>query len=199
MPSSPIAPQGANARCLAANGSTFAPTCIEDISRCYCDRANPNAQRWVQDMEETVLTQGAALKARAAALGKTGTYPVLGYVEGLSLQQWYKAQAALLYNASMAPYLLSVASKGVIDCFRDGCDWQGAWGRRGGAAGRRGGAALPPSRVLGEARSPPVGVRPHGPRSKRVQPCSGPHTCSADRPRARTQPRVHRRCRDAPD
>ena len=188
MPSSPIAPQGANARCLAANGSTFAPTCIEDISRCYCDRANPNAQRWVQDMEETVLTQGAALKARAAALGKTGTYPVLGYVEGLSLQQWYKAQAALLYNASMAPYLLSVASKGVIDCFRDGCDWQGAWGRRPATfpcVGRdavvaRGRAA---ARAALEAHST-------------VQ---GPHTCSADRPRARAQPRVHRRCRDASD
>ena len=76
-------------------------------------------------METALLAQGAALKARAAALGIPGVYPVLGYVEGLSAQQWYRAQAAVLYNSSYAPYLLAIESRGLIDCFRDGCNWQG--------------------------------------------------------------------------
>jgi hypothetical protein len=117
---------GANATCLAADGTTFSPSCIEDESKCYCNRSDPFNQRWVTEMEANVLAQGAALKARAAALGK-GNYPVLGYIEGLSLQQWYDRQAALLYNASKVPFLLSVESKGLINCFAPGigCNWQG--------------------------------------------------------------------------
>ena len=70
-------------------------------------------------MEASLQEQGARLKARAPA------YPVLGYIEYLSAQQYYEAQAALWLNATLSPLMLSVASKGLIDCYRDGCDWQG--------------------------------------------------------------------------
>ena len=45
----------------------------------------------------------------------------LRHTQYLSAQQYYKAQAALWLNASLAPFMLSVASKGLIDCYRDGC------------------------------------------------------------------------------
>jgi hypothetical protein len=75
-------------------------------------------------MEASLQAQGAALKAEAARAGKASFF-ALGYIEYLSIQQYYAAQMELT-NASWAgTALLAVASRGLIDCFRDGCDWQG--------------------------------------------------------------------------
>lgn len=113
---------GLNSTCAGPDGTVFPPACAN--SRCYCDANHPETQRWVLNMEVSLQEQGRRLKASAAA---GNAYPVLGYIEGLSAQQYYVAQAALWQNATLntTEYQLAVASRGLIDCYVDGCNWQG--------------------------------------------------------------------------
>lgn len=116
---------GINATCLDAGGSPYPATCPPSASWCSCNASTPEAQRWVLNMEDSLQVQGARLHAEAQRQGKGGFF-VLGYIEYLSIQQYYGAQMALVNNATWAETaLLRVASKGLIDCMRDGCDWQG--------------------------------------------------------------------------
>lgn len=106
---------GLNATC--ADGS--APDCSH--STLYCNRSAPEAQAFMLTMESSLQEQGARLKAARPG----AYYPVFGYIESLSAQKYYAAQARFLDDPAFLSWRLSVASKGVIDCYRDGCNWQG--------------------------------------------------------------------------
>jgi hypothetical protein len=107
---------GLNATCL--DGSE--PECKNSFIT--CNKTDPYNQKFVLSMETSLQEQGRRLKARR---GSDGFMPVLGYIEYLSAQQYYAAHAPLLYDPAYADWRLSIQSKGVIDCMRDGCDWQG--------------------------------------------------------------------------
>ena len=110
---------GLNASCYLPSGAIVPATCPAAQSHCWCNETAPETQRWVTNMETSLQAQGAALKAVRP------DFPVLGYIEYLSAQQYYAAQSAIWTNASLASMMLSVESKGLIDCFTDGCNWQG--------------------------------------------------------------------------
>jgi hypothetical protein len=71
-------------------------------------------------MESSLQAQGAVLKAASSI-----DLPVLGYIEGLSAQQYYVAQNALMHDPQYSSLLLRINALGLIDCYRDGCNWQG--------------------------------------------------------------------------
>jgi hypothetical protein len=108
-----------SATCLASDGSTFPPHCSQ--STCYCNESFPETQSWVLNMESSLQAQGAALKEAS----RTAGLPVLGYIEGLSAQQYYVAQSELMHEPQYEPLLLQIASRGLIDCYVDDCNWQG--------------------------------------------------------------------------
>ena len=114
---------GLNASCILSGSGGVGPASCA-ASTCYCDKENPEAQQFVTNMEESLQSQGAALKATAAAAG-VPFYPVLGYIEGLSAQLYYAAQSQLMNDPALAGLLLRVSSKGLINCYTDGCNWQG--------------------------------------------------------------------------
>ena len=103
---------GLNATCLQPERPA---TCPPSDSHCWCNESHPEAQVWALTMESSLQAQGAALKAEAARQGKADFF-VLGYIEYLSIQQYYAAQMALVANN---PGLLSVESIGLIDCYKD--------------------------------------------------------------------------------
>ena len=110
---------GMNATCFNASSSSFyEPDCYSSVM--YCDKAHPESQPFVRNMEASLQEQGSRLKqARPSSY-----FPVLGYIEGMSIQQTYKNQMALVDNNSSA--LLSIQSKGLVDCYTwGGCNWQG--------------------------------------------------------------------------
>lgn len=112
---------GINSTCVnSSTGATFPPDCSS--SHCYCNRQDPEAQTWVLNMEESLAAQGAALK-------RVSNLPVLGYIEGLSAQQYYRAQAQLWLNASYNDWMLRIEALGPnpVDCYRcsPSCNWQG--------------------------------------------------------------------------
>jgi len=109
---------GMNATCLnATTGQPYAPDCYSSVM--YCDHAHPETQPFVRNMEASLQEQGARLKRTRASY-----FPVLGYIEGMSIQQTYAAQMALVDSNASA--LLSIASKGLVDCYSwGGCNWQG--------------------------------------------------------------------------
>ena len=109
---------GMNATCRNASDSSFYPP--ETYSSVmYCDKAHPETQPFVRNMEASLQEQGARLKRARAS-----PFPVIGYIEGLSIQQTYAKQMALVDNNSSA--LLSIKAKGMINCFDGGgCNWQG--------------------------------------------------------------------------
>ena len=113
---------GLNASCLEPARPA---SCPAGDSHCWCNQTHPESQVWALNMETSLQAQGAALQTAAAAAGKGSSFFVLGYIEYLSIQQYYAAQMALVTNASLAGGLLRVESKGLIDCFTDGCNWQG--------------------------------------------------------------------------
>ena len=113
---------GLNATCLNPERPA---SCPASASHCWCNETAPESQVWALTQETSLQAQGAALKAEAVRQGK-GAFFVLGYIEYLSIQQYYAAQMNLVSNATWAAKaLLSVASKGLIDCYTDGCNWQG--------------------------------------------------------------------------
>lgn len=109
---------GLNATCLnRTTGAVYAPDCYSSVM--YCDKDNKETQPFLRNMESSLQEQGRRLKAARAAY-----FPVLGYIEGMSIQQTYANQMALVDNNSSA--LLSIKSKGLVDCFTWGdCNWQG--------------------------------------------------------------------------
>jgi len=119
---------GIGGECVnTTTGALFAPSCPG--SWCDCLPANARnkgyeEQRWVLAMDANLQAQSAALKAAARARGRP-PQPVLGYFNLDVAQQWYGSQFAFCYNASFAPLRLATAARGVIDCFRDGCDYVG--------------------------------------------------------------------------
>ena len=110
---------GLNSTC--ADGS---PAACAD-SKIYCNRSSPETQRFLPTMEASLQQQGEALKARRAAQRPGVYFPVLGYLESLSAQQYYLAHQKILYDDAAASWRLAVDALGVIDCFKDGCSWQG--------------------------------------------------------------------------
>ena len=84
---------GVNATCLRSDGTTFPPDCQQ--STCYCNKSDPESQTWVLNMESSLAAQSAAIKA-ASTSGRP--LPILGYIEGLSAQQYYVAQSEFMHN-----------------------------------------------------------------------------------------------------
>ena len=115
---------GLNATCVD-NGVLRPASCPSGDSHCWCNKTNPEAQTWVLNMESSLQAQGNRLHAEAARQGKAN-YFVLGYIEYLSIQQYYRAQMELVTNAAWnSTALLRIDNKGLIDCYTDGCNWQG--------------------------------------------------------------------------
>ena len=110
---------GLNATCLDGSPASCAS------SECYCNRSAPETQRFQPTMESSLQLQGAALKARRAATHPGVYFPTYGYLESLSAQQYYAAHQRILYDEGFASWRLATGAKGVIDCYRDGCNWQG--------------------------------------------------------------------------
>jgi hypothetical protein len=115
---------GLNATCVNAtgDGALFPATCPLGNSHCTCP-GRLEDQVFLPTMEASLQAQGQALKAAAQAQGKA-YYPVLGYIEGLSAQKYYLYQNALM-EPTNSSLLLSTEGLGLIDCYRDGCNWQG--------------------------------------------------------------------------
>ena len=91
-------------------------------STLYCNQSSPETQLFELTMETSLQEQGRRLKAQRT----DGSYfPVFGYIESLSAQQYYANHAPLLYDPAFASWRLSVGAPGLIDCYRDGCNWQG--------------------------------------------------------------------------
>ena len=109
---------GLNATCFnASTGAFYAPECHSSVM--YCDEANKEKQPFVRNMEASLQEQGARLKRSRGSY-----FPVLGYIEGMSIQQTYALQMSLVDNNASA--LLSIQSRGLVDCFTwGGCNWQG--------------------------------------------------------------------------
>ena len=109
---------GMNATCFNhTSGATYAPDCYSSVM--YCDEKNKEAQPFVRNMETSLQEQGRRLKAT-----RSSHFPVLGYIEGMSIQQTYANQMALVDSNKSA--LLSIESRGLVDCFTwGGCNWQG--------------------------------------------------------------------------
>ena len=122
---------GVNATCINTTdgSSTFPATCPGD-SWCSCLPDAPHndgyeAQRWVLSMDSSLQAQSAAIKAAAGAPAARAM-PVLGYFNLDVAQQYSAHQFAFCYdNATFGALRLATQAKGVIDCFRDGCDYQG--------------------------------------------------------------------------
>ena len=109
---------GMNASCInRTTGEEYAPNCYSSVM--YCDEANKETQPFVRNMETSLQEQGRRLKSSRASY-----FPVLGYIEGMSIQQTYRNQMALVDSNASA--LLSIQSRGLVDCFTWGrCNWQG--------------------------------------------------------------------------
>ena len=107
-----------NATCVnRTSGAFYQPDCYSSVM--YCDKNAPESQPFLRNMETSLQEQGRRLKAARASY-----FPVLGYIEGMSIQQTYANQMALVDRNASA--LLSIASKGLVDCFTwGGCNWQG--------------------------------------------------------------------------
>jgi hypothetical protein len=107
---------GFNATCLGSGGE-YQPDCYSSVM--YCNKSFPETQPFVRNMETSLQEQGARLKKARAS-----PFPVLGYIEGMSIQQTYKNQMALVDTNASA--LLSIGSRGLVDCYTwGGCNWQG--------------------------------------------------------------------------
>jgi hypothetical protein len=121
---------GVNATCVnTTTGALFAPSCPGSWCDCigapaFKPAAGYEAQRWVLNMDESLQAQSAALK-KAAAAGRA--LPVIGYFNLDVAQQYSRHQFDFCYdNATFGALRLAVESKGrQIDCFVDGCDYQG--------------------------------------------------------------------------
>jgi len=69
-------------------------------------------------MEQSLQEQGRRLQyTRSQSNNSQQKFPVLGYIEGLSVQQYYTNQALIMNNESYKDYLLSVQSKRLINCY----------------------------------------------------------------------------------
>lgn len=109
---------GMNATCVnRTTGEEYAPDCYSSVM--YCDEAHKETQPFVRNMEISLQEQGRRLKG-----ARSSYFPILGYIEGMSIQQTYEAQMALVDNNASA--LLSIESRGLVDCYTwGGCNWQG--------------------------------------------------------------------------
>jgi len=117
---------GLNATCInVTTGAAFPADCPPAASSCHCNVPEPRSvnQRFVQSMESSLRAQAVALKAAAAQRGKF--LPVLGYIESGAMDQYSSAQARAMYDPALSSFRLSLESVGLVDCFRDGCNYQG--------------------------------------------------------------------------
>jgi hypothetical protein len=112
---------GLNATCIEWNGSSPYPASCGD-GGCSCVAPTPEEQRWVPNMNTSLQAQAVALKAATPG----GRFlPVVGYMDWPTAQQYFGDQNMLCVDEQFATWRLSVASKGVIDCFKDNCNHQG--------------------------------------------------------------------------
>ena len=100
---------GLNTTCLDPrdNVTTFPAYCASSWCQCFPDRGAPlEQQRFRADMDAALQAQGAALKAKAAALGLSPR-PTLGYIDFTSPQQTFFAQNQLRGPGAGRPALLA--------------------------------------------------------------------------------------------
>jgi len=125
---------GLNTTCLspADNVTTFPAYCSDSWCQCFPDRGHPlEQQRFVAAMDAALQAQGAALKARAAALG-LAPRPTLGYIDFTSPQQTFFAQNQLREDPALGALRCALESPatGLIDCMapapKGGCCEQGS-------------------------------------------------------------------------
>ena len=112
---------GLNATCIdPATGSAVPAKC--GGSHCSCPGApTPEAQRFLPLMESSLQAQSRALKALKAP----SAFPILGYLNSAVMQQWSVGQNAFNTEETFAPWRMNLSSIGVVDCFKNGCDYQG--------------------------------------------------------------------------
>ncbi len=84
---------GLNATCVnRTTGSSYAPDCYSSVM--YCDKENKETQPFVRNMETSLQEQGRRLKG-----ARSSYFPILGYIEGMSIQQTYVAHANTAHPA----------------------------------------------------------------------------------------------------
>ena len=113
---------GLNATCEnATSGAAFPAHCGSSRCDCAATAARPEEQRFLPLMEGALHAQAGALKALRAP----AALPVFGYLNSAVMQQWSAGQNALNTDPALAPWRMNLSSVGVVDCFENGCDYQG--------------------------------------------------------------------------
>lgn len=115
---------GVNATCV--NGSTgelIPATCPGLDSRCTCKSTAVRIedQTFLPVMESSLHAQSRALKAFKAP----SILPVLGYLNSAVMQKWSLGQNEFNNNATFAPWHMTLDVIGEVDCFENGCNYQG--------------------------------------------------------------------------
>jgi hypothetical protein len=113
---------GLNTTCVQWNGTATYPATCGD-GGCRCAAPSGEQQLFATDMNAALQAQSRALKAAA-----NKTLPVVGYIDFPTAQQYFPRQRSLCTNASLAPWRLATAAKGVVDCFAlppQACNHQG--------------------------------------------------------------------------
>lgn len=113
---------GVNATCMnATTGVAFPAKC--GGSHCSCPNApSPEEQAFLPLMESSLQEQSRALKAAKAP----AAFPILGYLNSGVMQQWSKGQN--MFNtddATFARWRMNLSKVGVVDCFKNDCNYQG--------------------------------------------------------------------------
>lgn len=114
---------GLNGTCVnASTGAAFPAHCGSSHCSCASTAAAPEQQRFLPVMETSLQAQGRALKAFKAP----AALPVFGYLNSAVMQQWSAGQNAFnTDDAAFAAWRMNLSRVGVVDCFRDGCNYQG--------------------------------------------------------------------------
>lgn len=112
---------GLNATCVNASGATFPAHCGSSHCDCKATAPTPELQRFLPVMETSLRAQSVALKAVKAP----AAMPVFGYLNSAVMQQWSLGQNQFNTNDTFAPWRMNLSKIGVVDCFKNDCNYQG--------------------------------------------------------------------------
>jgi hypothetical protein len=111
---------GLNGTCVNAS-STFPAHCGNSHCDCAATASAPEQQHFLPVMETSLQAQAAALKAAKAPVAM----PVFGYLNSAVMQQWSAGQNEINTNGTFAAWRMNLTEVGVVDCFKNDCDYQG--------------------------------------------------------------------------
>jgi hypothetical protein len=112
---------GINATCVnATSGAAIPASCRGSYCTCL-GSPSPEEQRFLPLMESSLHAQARALKdAKAPA-----AFPILGYLNSAVMQQYSLGQNRLNTDDALAHWRMNLSRVGVVDCFKNECNYQG--------------------------------------------------------------------------